>query len=162
MAEQLGLPLAGVNLPVHFMLRLDEAGGTSFIDPFHGGAIYNRDECERKITELANVSVVLTDSSIRPCSNQIIVTRMLRNLKGIYANAKFPELVLPVQRRLTALNPHDAVEQRDLGILCAQTDHLGEAIDPLEAYLKMSPPDDEARELESLLQSIRRHLARWN
>jgi len=161
-AEPLGLSMAGVNLPVHFMLRVEEEGWTWFVDPFHAGAVYNRDDCQRKLAEIAARPVVLTESSIAPCSTQVVVTRMLRNLKAIYGNSKdFPSL-LPVQRRLTALNPHESAEQRDLAILCAQSDRPGEAIDPLEAYLGTGPPVEEARELRALLESIRRRLARWN
>ena len=131
LAEQLGLSMAGVNLPVHFMLRVDEDGQTWFVDPFNGGAIYDRANCQRKLTEIAQRPVVLTDSSIAPCSNEVVVTRMLRNLKAIYGNSKDVPSLLPVQRRLAALNPHDSAELRDLGILCAQANHLGEAIDSL-------------------------------
>jgi regulator of sirC expression with transglutaminase-like and TPR domain len=161
-AEQLGLSMAGANLPVHFMLRLDDGDRTWFVDPFHAGAVYTRDDCQRKLAEIAGRPVVLTESSVAPCSTQVVVTRMLRNLKAIYGNSKDLASLLPVQRRLTALNPHESAEQRDLAILCAQTDRLGEAIDPLEAYLDADPPAEEARELRALLESIRRQLARWN
>jgi regulator of sirC expression with transglutaminase-like and TPR domain len=161
-AEQLGLSMAGVNLPVHFMLRLDEDGQPWFVDPFNAGAIYNRDSCQRKLTEIAKRRVDLTDSSIAPCSIQLVVTRMLRNLKAIYGNSRDLSSLLPVQRRLTALNSNEPVEKRDLGILCAQANHLGEAIDSLEAYLDTYPPADKGQEIRSLLKSIRRQLARWN
>ncbi len=161
-AEPLGLLMAGANLPVHFMLRLEDGDRTWFVDPFHAGAVYGRDDCERKLGEIAGRPVVVTDSSVAPCSTQVVVTRMLRNLKSIYGNSKDLASLLPVQRRLTALNPHESAEQRDLAIVCAQTDRLGEAIDPLEAYLKADPPAEEGRELAALLESIRRQLARWN
>jgi regulator of sirC expression with transglutaminase-like and TPR domain len=161
-AGHLGVAMAGVNLPMHFMLRLEEEGQVWFVDPFRGGAVYNRDDCQRKLADLAQRPVVLDDSSLAPCSSQVVVTRMLRNLKAIYGNSKDLSSLLPVQRRLAALNPHESTEQRDLGILCAQTDHLGEAIGPLETYLESGPPVEEARELTALLQSIRRQLARWN
>jgi len=161
-AERVGLSMAGVNLPLHFMLRVEEEGQTWFVDAFLAGAIYNRSHCQRKLSEIAERPVVLTDSLIAPCSIQVVVTRMLRNLKAIYAKSQDFSSLLPVQRRLTFLNMEEPVELRDLGILCAQTHRLGEAVDPLQEYLDMDPQGDDAQEIRNLLKFIRRQLAEWN
>ncbi len=72
-AEHLGLSMAGVNLPAHFMLRVDENERTWFVDPFHAGAIYNRRRCEQRLSEIAQQPVVLTDSLAAPCSIPVVV-----------------------------------------------------------------------------------------
>jgi regulator of sirC expression with transglutaminase-like and TPR domain len=87
---------------------------------------------------------------------------MLRNLKAIYARSDDIASVLPVQRRLTALNRREPGELRDLGILCVQADRLGEAIEPLQAYLEVSPEASDATEIRDLLASLRREVSRWN
>jgi regulator of sirC expression with transglutaminase-like and TPR domain len=161
-AEQLGLSMAGVSLPAHFMLRIEEAGETRFVDPFHAGAVYDREDCERKLTEIANRPIVLTDTVTAPCSIDVVVARMLRNLKAIYANSGDLMSLLPVQRRLVAVSRREASELRDLGLLCTQTDRLGEAIDALQAYLDSAPTADDAQEITALLASVRRQTARWN
>jgi len=161
-AERVGLSMAGVNLPVHFMLRVEEDGQSWFVDPFHAGAVYDRNHCQERLSEIAERPVVLTDSMIAPCSIQVVVTRMLRNLKAIYGKSQdFPSL-LPIQRRLVFLNVEEPAEVRDLGILCAQTHRLGEAVDPLEEYLERNPQGDDAQEITKLLEFIQRELARWN
>jgi regulator of sirC expression with transglutaminase-like and TPR domain len=161
-AEHLGLPMAGVNLPAHFMLRVDEDERTWFVDPFHAGAIYNRKRCEQRLSEIAQQPVVLTDSLAAPCSIAVVVSRILKNLKAIYWNTQDVASILPVQRRLVALNRNEPTELRDLGVLCVQAELLGEAIDPLEAYLQTDPPSEDAREIRVLLDVVRRHVARWN
>ena len=65
---------------------------------------------------------------------------MLRNLKAVYGRRQEIALLLPVQRRLAALIQDDPGELRDLGLLCAQSNRLGEAIDPLQAYLALCAP----------------------
>jgi len=160
--EPVGLSMSGVNLPVHFMLRVEDGSQTWFVDPFHAGAVYNRKQCQERLSEIAERPVVLTDSLIAPCSIQVVVTRMLRNLKAIYAKSQDFSSLLPVQRRLTFLNLEEPVELRDLGILCAQTHRLGEAVDPLQEYLDMDPQGDDAEEIRNLLKFIRRQLAEWN
>jgi regulator of sirC expression with transglutaminase-like and TPR domain len=161
-AEQLGVAMAGVNLPLHFMLRVDEAGQTRFVDPFHAGAVYSREKCERVLGEIAGKPIELTESMTAPCSLAVVVSRMLRNLKAVYLNTEDLASLLPVQRRLTALNPGSPGELRDLAIVCVQTEHHGEAIDPLETYLGQSPSPDDVPELRQLLEVVRRQVARWN
>jgi regulator of sirC expression with transglutaminase-like and TPR domain len=161
-ANQLGLSIAGVSLPLHFMLRIEGDGQTWFVDPFHAGAVYDRAACERKLAEIAHRPVTLTDSETAPCSIEAVVTRMLRNLKAIYANSGNLAALLPVQRRLAAVSRHDAIELRDLGLLCTRTDRFGEAIDALQAYLDAAPRADDVQDISSLLASVRRKLARWN
>jgi len=161
-AERVGVSMAGVNLPVHFMLRVDEDGQTWFVDPFHTGAIYNRKRCQERLSEIAERPMELTDSMIAPCSIQVVVTRMLRNLKAIYGKSQDFSSLLPIQRRLTFLNLDEPAELRDLGILCAQMHRLGEAVDPLQEYLDMDPQGDDAEEIRNLLKSIRHQLAEWN
>ena len=161
-AERLGLAIGGVDLPLHFMLRVDDGDETCFVDPFYGGAVYDRDGCERKLSEIAARHVTLSDTAVEPCSSQTVVSRMLRNLKAIYAKSGDIASVLPIQRRLTAINRRDPGELRDLGILCVQADRLGEAIEPLQAYLDMCPEAGDATEIRELLVNLRREVSRWN
>ena len=161
-AEQLGLTMTGVNLPLHFMLRIDDAGQPWFVDPFHGGAVYDRRGCEQKLSEIAERELNLPDSAFESCSSRVLISRMLRNLKVIYGRAGEISSLLPIQRRLTALNRNEPSELRDLGVLSVQADCLSEAIDPLAAYLVHSSSADDAAEIGDLLKAVRREVARWN
>jgi regulator of sirC expression with transglutaminase-like and TPR domain len=161
-AQRLDLAMSGVNLPLHFMLRIDDAGQPWFVDPFHGGAIYDRRGCEQKLSQIAQVELTLPDAAMDSCSSRVLISRMLRNLKVIYGRAGEIASLLPVQRRLTALNRDQPSELRDLGVLCVQADCLGEAIEPLEAYLEVSSNADDSGEIADLLRAVRREVARWN
>ena len=161
-AERLGLPVAGLDLPLHFMLRVDDGDQIHFIDPFYGGAVYDRQTCERKLSEIAARPVTLSDAALKPCPSQSLISRMLRNLKAIYGGAGDIPSLLPIQRRLTALNPQDPSELRDLGVLCIQADRLVEAIEPLQAYLDLAPESSDASQTQELLVAIRREVASWN
>jgi regulator of sirC expression with transglutaminase-like and TPR domain len=161
-AERLGVALGGANLPVHFMLRFEDEGVTWFVDPFHAGAIYNRENCQRRLSELVQQPVVLSDALAAPCAVRVVVVRMLRNLKAIYGNLQDVGSLLPVQRRLAALSQDEPKELRDLGLLYAQTNRLGEALDPLQAYLDTAPLADDVKEIRALVEAIRRQIARWN
>ena len=87
---------------------------------------------------------------------------MLRNLKVVYGRRHEIASLLPVQRRLAALVPDDPAELRDLGLLYAQSNHLGEAIDPLQGYLDSHSAAADAEEIRALVDAIRRKIAEWN
>jgi regulator of sirC expression with transglutaminase-like and TPR domain len=161
-AERLGLTMTGANLPAHFMLRFEEDGEIWFVDAFHAGAIYDREHCQKRLSEIIQQPVVLTDSMAAPCAIGTVVVRMLRNLKAIYGRLQDAGSLLPVQRRLAALSRDDPSELRDLGLLCAQNNRVGEALDPLESYLSAAPRADDAKEIRALVETIRRQIARWN
>jgi len=161
-AHRLGLEMEGVNLPAHFMLRVDRGDETIFVDPFHAGALLDRQGCERRVAELIGRPVVLSDREIAPCSLDLVVTRMLRNLKAIYLRGHDFSTALPVQRRLAALNPDDPLEQRDLGMLCLQLDRPAEAIAPLQSLLDARPEPEDADAIRALLRAARREVASWN
>lgn len=161
-AGRLGIILHGVNLPLHFMLRLDEGDQPWFIDAFHAGELLDRHGCAQRISEVARRTIELQEFQIQPCTPGHMVARMLRNLKTIYFAVNDFESVLPVQRRLAALAPDDPEELRDLGIICLQLDRPGEAIDPFLFYLERRSTADDAQLVSELLETARRRIARWN
>ncbi len=80
-AEHLGLTMAGMNLPAHFMLRVDDGEQTWFVDPFDEGTMLNRVACERKLSELLQQPVILNEAMTAPCPLAVVVTRMLPELE---------------------------------------------------------------------------------
>ena len=161
-AGPLGLEIAGVNLPAHFMLRVEDGDRTWFVDPFDAGAVMARAECERRISERLGQPVEFDDEMVRPCDESTLITRMLRNLKVIYLRMEDVASVLPIQRRLAALNPLDAVEVRDLGVIALKAERPGDVIEPLQSFLEAATTDPLAPEIAALLQAARHRLAEWN
>jgi regulator of sirC expression with transglutaminase-like and TPR domain len=161
-AAGVGLEMAGVNLPAHFMLRAGSGDSTIFVDPFHAGALLDRRGCERRIGQLVGQEVALSDIQLAPCGHDLIVARMLRNLKSIYLEQHNYSASLPVLQRLAALNPGDPHEQRDLGMLCLQLDRPTEAISPLQSYLDARPRAPDADAVRPLLRAARRNVALRN
>jgi regulator of sirC expression with transglutaminase-like and TPR domain len=162
LAEKLGLSLEPLNLPAHFLLRVGDSDPTIFVDPFNSGTLLDRQGCERRISELLGRPFQLTALDMVPCGHDVVVSRMLRNLKAIYLSSHEYQSALPVQRRLAALARDDPEEQRDLGTLCLRLDRPMDAIAPLEAYLDACPDNDDAEPVRSLLRAARREMASRN
>lgn len=164
LAERLGLTVAGLNLPAHFMLRVGLGEAAVFVDPFHAGAVLDREGCRKQVARMLGQDVTLTDAHFAPCLVGQVVARILRNLKSIYLqNHDYPSAV-PVQRRLAALNATDPDEQRDLGMLYLRVDRPADADAPLQAFLDAhsSHSDPEIEDVRALLRAARRDVALRN
>jgi regulator of sirC expression with transglutaminase-like and TPR domain len=161
-AERIGLEMAGVNLPGHFVLRAGAGSRTLFVDPFHGGALLDREGCRARIAEVTGQEVELSDEIVAPCRKAVIVRRMLHNLKAVYLKNAEYTLALPVMRRLVALTAGDPLERRDLGVVCVHAERPGEAVEHLETYLAARPSAHDTRPLAALLRLARRQAALRN
>jgi regulator of sirC expression with transglutaminase-like and TPR domain len=95
-AEDLGLPIQGVNLPNHFILAYLDADGLGgmedgsdsgasvlfYINPFSQGDILGRSEI---IEFLEKLHIEPRPSFFTPCSNRDMIRRQLNNLANSYA-----------------------------------------------------------------------------
>jgi regulator of sirC expression with transglutaminase-like and TPR domain len=83
-AQKLGLPIYGVNLPNLFVLTYKLKGLQFYINVFNKGLIFNKVDIDNYIAQLN-----LTPNEIyySPCSNLEIIRRVLRNLLMAYEKA---------------------------------------------------------------------------
>lgn len=162
LADRVGLALAGVNLPAHFVLRTVQGTKPVFVDPFHAGALLDRKGCENRVADLTGQNVSLTDALLAPCATSQVVARILRNLKAIYLRENDYVSALPVLRRLVAVSGGDPQERRDLGMVCMHTDRPNEAVDHLQAYLEAYPRTDDSEAVYYLLRAARQEVAQRN
>jgi regulator of sirC expression with transglutaminase-like and TPR domain len=162
LAERVGLPMAGVNLPAHFVVRAGQGSETIFVDPFHGGALLDPAGCQRRVAEVSGRTTPLTEAELAACPTATIVARMLRNLKATYLQKQDFAAAVPVLRRLVALLDDDPLERRDLGVVCLHAGRPGEALDHLPAYLDAFPQAEDAEAVRALLRVARREVAQRN
>ncbi|QDV36743.1 SirB1 family protein [Tautonia plasticadhaerens] len=155
-AERLGLSLSGVNLPAHFVLRADrEDGSPLFVDPFHDGALLDRDGCRRLVASRAGSGVELGEGHFRPCSTAEVVARMLGNLRAIHLEAGDGPAAAPVLRRLVALRPGEPGFRRDLGVILLGLERPSEAIEQLSAYLEQAEQPTDSPTIRALIRQAR-------
>lgn len=72
-----GMPVAGINLPGHFLARHGEV----FFDPFHHGRILSRGDCEEI---LRRQNQRLEDWHLAPAAPRQMLARILANLLYVY------------------------------------------------------------------------------
>ncbi len=102
LAEDLGLPLRGVNLPNHFVLAYldeDSIGGADsgqdgeenvlfYVNAFSNGDILGRSEINEFLEKL---DIPPRPSFYSPCTNMDIIRRQLNNLASSYSKLGDPE-----------------------------------------------------------------------
>ncbi|HUK55882.1 MAG TPA: transglutaminase-like domain-containing protein [Nitrospiria bacterium] len=99
-AKRLGLPISGVGLPGHFMLKYEREDGCLFLDAFHQGQILTREEC---IRFLLNSGYEIQSNQFSSATVRDILTRMLRNLVYAYSQLKDKEKAHRLTRLLHIL-----------------------------------------------------------
>jgi regulator of sirC expression with transglutaminase-like and TPR domain len=154
-AERVALPLAGVNLPAHFLVRTLGEDEPIFIDPFNRGRLHTAEGCTQLVANVVQRPVTLEPEQLAPCGAAVIVQRMLQNLKSIYLRRRRIGEAIPVLKRLALLRPDHPEELRDLGIACYYGERRDESAGYLEEYLRLAPLAEDAREIRLLLRSAR-------
>jgi regulator of sirC expression with transglutaminase-like and TPR domain len=81
LAERLHLPVYGVGMPGHFLVKWAEGGREIYIDPFNLGQILSRDEIA---TYLSEGGMTWKDEYLETVSSRQMIARMIRNLIHIY------------------------------------------------------------------------------
>jgi regulator of sirC expression with transglutaminase-like and TPR domain len=154
-AARVGVPLAGVGFPAHFLLR--HLGSPQvYIDPFHGGRLLAERELPRLLSSLTGGGVRFHPSQIEPISARAILTRMLTNLKGIYVGRADWLRAIEAIDRILLLSPSRFEEHRDRGMLYLRLGATGPAISDLELYLARGAKSEERAGLERILREAKK------
>jgi regulator of sirC expression with transglutaminase-like and TPR domain len=158
-----GLHVEGIGLPGHFIVRAQEAtsGEALLVDPFNG-KIVDAEDCQERLDTIYGGQAPLTDVHLRPVSTREILARLLRNLKGIYAQAGLYRRALSIIERILLVAPGAIEERRDRGALLAQLGQYPQAINDVQAYLKRAPDAPDAERVKEQLQKMQSQLARLN
>lgn len=130
-SRRVGVPLAGVSMPGHFLVR-DELDPDVFVDPFAGGAVLDVAGCEVRFRDLHGPGAAFDPAFLRPVGARAIVARMLANLDAI-ATARGDRSLLERVVRLRTLVPGAPVPlHRRLAEVLASSCRFGEAADVLD------------------------------
>jgi regulator of sirC expression with transglutaminase-like and TPR domain len=153
-ADRVGVALEGVNFPGHFLVKYTAGDLEVFIDPYHHGEIFSRQECIERFRRVA------PGRSFRPehldaVGARQILARLLHNLKKIYVETGDDVRSLWVTDRLVLLAPDDPAERRDRGLVEARLGGVAAALGDLEAYLEAAPGAEDAPRVRELAAQLR-------
>lgn len=121
-----GVPLAGVSMPGHFLVR-DKVDPEVFVDPFARGRLLDRRGCRQRFAGVHGPDAPFDDRFLEPVGRFSIVERQLANLETI-ARARGETFTL-----LWLLRLRTSLPDPDVGSLRRYAAALGAAGQPLEA-----------------------------
>ena len=143
--ERAGLPVRGVGMPGHFLVKYGPANGDLFIDAFNGRTL-TRAECAKMLDDTYGGTVELRPAMLQPSSKRQIFARMLNNLKSLYLSRGDLGRALSASDRIVLAEPHLTSEWRDRGLILFQMRQDSRALKDFTRYLEVRPePEDAAR-----------------
>lgn len=107
--RRLQLPVQGIGMPGHFLVKFDSDKYKIFIDCFNGGALLTEKNCARFLTE---AGYGFEDRFLQKSSTRAILARMIKNLLAIYNKLDEPLKKTRLPRFLEILG----CEQREEGL----------------------------------------------
>lgn len=159
--RELGIDLQPVGSPRHFLSRIETPAGPLFLDAFAGCRILTEAAAVEWLETLTRMPRREITRNLVPVAPRLIIHRMLNNLKVIYADRERWEATWKIQSRLTALNPSDYAERRDLAIVAVKSQRCGAAIRLIKSLL-LSCPEEDREALEGQLKLAERDIPLWN
>lgn len=93
--RRLSLPVFGVAMPGHYLVRYDGVDGPVFIDCYNRGNLYER---EALTGLLERHGLTFTESYLAPCSDRFTLFRMMNNLERCWRDREQEELAERVLR----------------------------------------------------------------
>jgi regulator of sirC expression with transglutaminase-like and TPR domain len=151
----IGLRLAGVGFPGHFLVRLPMNEGALFIDVFGRGQTLSADALRARLRAvLRGAAEPPLAPYLRAASEREVLARLLRNLKAIHAEHEDWPALLEIQHRLVALLPDVPQERRDRALVFERLECPRAAAEDLRAYLAARPEPADAPALRARLHEL--------
>ncbi len=161
--RRIGIPLFGVGMPGHFLLKhYDIDGREILVDCFNGGDILSPQDCQRRLDEIYSGQMTLRPEFLFAVSRRQILTRVLNNLKAIHLSTRNFRKALAVVQLVLVIYPRSPEDVKQRAFLRYSLGQTSGAAEDLEQYLKMSPDASDADEIRQTALSMRRSLALMN
>jgi regulator of sirC expression with transglutaminase-like and TPR domain len=162
-ARQVGLQMAGVGMPGHFLLKhYTENGREVLIDCFNRGDILSRRDCQSRLDQIYSGEIKLRPEYLCPVSRRQILTRMLNNLKTVYLSTRSFRKALPIADLILVAHPQSLEDLKQRALLRYSLGLQRLAAEDLDEYFEKSPNASDARNIRQMSLSIRRMLALMN
>lgn len=161
-ARRLGIRLFGVGMPGHFLVKYVNDEEEVYFDPFNGGRVLSESNCRGLVEELYDGRVGFDPAFLHAVTKKQILSRMLQNLKNIYANASDLNKLLGAIERLLLINPDSIFELRDRGLTYFGLKKYSQARADLETYLRRLPQAQDKDKIKEVLNDVWQRQAQLN
>jgi regulator of sirC expression with transglutaminase-like and TPR domain len=137
-----GIRLAGVGLPGHFVVSGADLPEDTYLDPFDGGVLRDRESVARRVSAVFGAPLALPNEIFAPDTERSVLARVLSNLRRSWERREKYADALETIRWAEVLDPEEITYQRERGLLLLKSGHSQEALVALEAYVAGSSGED--------------------
>lgn len=161
-ASKLGLELAGLNFPGHFVLRLRCADEALVIDPFNGGQALSAVDLLALLRSVEGPQARLTPEACEAVGTRDILLRLENNILGRAIRANDFGRAREVVTRMIWLAPQRAGLRFELGRLEVHAGHMGAAADAFATCIDLASGLGENRIAGMAEEALRRLKSKLN
>jgi len=154
LTRRLGLPLDGISFPGHFLVRMPVDDGILVMDPYNKGRPVSADELKERASPHLGGNApddVQLIEILAPATHRVILSRMLRNLNGLYQQKEDWERVARTSDRLLKISPETPEPLRDRGLAYRELGYAKGAREDLARYLQKLPNAEDAEAVRDAL-----------
>lgn len=153
-ARAQGWSIAGLNVPGHFVCRLEKQGQRVIFDPFDACRVLGAADMRLFVKKALGPQAELLAAYSEPSGNREILLRLQNNIKSLQIEMEDYEAALKTVSVMRRFAPQDYRLLLDAGILYARTGQPAAAIEALGRYVKEAPDPADRRDAELLLRQL--------
>lgn len=157
-ARALDWPIAGLDFPGRFLVRIDAEAQRKILDPFGGGRVLAAPDMRDMFKAVAGNHVELTPDNYREMTNRDMLLRLQGNIKSRLLRGERLYDALETIETMLLFAPETTELWREAGLLHARLDHVKDAVAALEEYMRQSGGDSARYNTSILLQELRTRL----
>lgn len=151
-------PVAGIDFPGHFLIRLEGEDGALILDPFHQGRIAAPPEMNDLLRRVGGDDAELRPEHVRAMTGREVLLRLQNNIKARAWRGGDVERAAETLRRMLLVAPNFAPAWRELGVVEGQLGRIRQAMAATERFLMLAGDEAASLEAEAFLRHIRLQL----
>jgi len=161
---RVGLPIAGVGFPGHFLVKCTTGDDHLILDPYAGGSALSAEELDQRLRQVYGEvapSVTQSPELLAPATKKQILLRMLRNLKNIFGSRDEDRRVLELLNKILELHPNSLEELRERATLYERFECYRSALKDLERCRDLAGAGGD-NETQDVLRRLRTVLSSYH
>ncbi len=157
-ARAQGWQAAGLNFPMHFLIRLDVDGNRQVIDPFHDGRSLEADEMRNLLKRVAGGDAELERDYFDTVDDRQVLLRLQNNIKSRAISDGDFNRAHEIVGRMLLFAPDHVPLWRDASVTSFQVGEVRRAVKLAETYFERAPDSATRNDAARLLQRLQRNL----
>ena len=157
-ARAQGWPVAGLNFPGHFLIRLEADSQRTIVDPFNDGRRRNAADLRDLLKLSAGLDAELEPGHYEPVSNRDVLIRLQNNIKARHMQNGDIDGAARVIDRMLLFAPRLAPLWREAGTVRTRQGRLAAAIEAFEQYAQLTESEKARLEAVSAIEKLRQRL----